>query len=61
VDERKAKENPAPSRNFWEAYEDFRREFDLAQLGIDPDEVFKGVRDAAPGADSSKGSPSSGE
>ena len=36
-------------RDFWEAYEEFRREFDLAQLEIDPDEVFEGVRDPSPG------------
>jgi prevent-host-death family protein len=36
-------------RDFWEAYEEFRREFDLAQLGIDPNEVFGGVRDSSPG------------
>ena len=36
-------------RDFWEAYEEFRREFDLAQLAIDPDEIFGGIRDALPG------------
>ena len=36
-------------RSFWEAYEEFRREFDPAQLGIDPDEVFGDVRDPSPG------------
>jgi prevent-host-death family protein len=39
----------AGRRGFWEAYEEFRREFDLARLGIDPDEVFAGVRDTSPG------------
>jgi antitoxin Phd len=36
-------------RDFWEAYEEFRQEFDLAQLGIDPDEIFGDVRDSSPG------------
>ena len=36
-------------RAFWEAYEEFRRQFDLAELAIDPEEVFAGVRDASPG------------
>jgi antitoxin Phd len=38
-------------RDFWEAYEEFRREFDLEHLGIDPDEIFEGVRDTSPGRD----------
>lgn len=36
-------------RDFWEAYEEFRRNFDLAQLGIEPEEVFDKVRDSSPG------------
>lgn len=36
-------------RDFWEAYEEFRREFDLMQLGIDPEEVFGDVRDTSIG------------
>lgn len=36
-------------RDFWEAYEEFRREFDLLRLGIDPDEIFRGVRDPSTG------------
>ena len=36
-------------RDFWEAYEEFRQEFDLAELGIDPDEIFGDVRDSSPG------------
>jgi antitoxin Phd len=36
-------------RDFWKAYEEFRREFDLAELDIDPDAVFGGVREASPG------------
>jgi prevent-host-death family protein len=36
-------------RDFWDAYQEFRREFDLATLGIEPDEIFHDVRDASPG------------
>jgi prevent-host-death family protein len=36
-------------RDFWEAYEAFRREFDLGQLGIEPDEIFGGIRDSSRG------------
>lgn len=39
----------APS--FKEAYEKFRREYDLVDLNIDPDEVFADVRDPSPGRD----------
>ena len=36
-------------RDFWEAYEELRQEFDFAELGIDPDEIFGDVRDPSPG------------
>ena len=36
-------------RRFTEAYEKFARDFDLAALGIDPDDVFSGARDGARG------------
>ncbi len=36
-------------RRFSEAWDAFTREFDLRELKIDPDEVFAGVRDPAPG------------
>jgi prevent-host-death family protein len=39
----------APS--FWEAYEKFRREFNLGELGINPDEIFGDIRDPSPGRD----------
>lgn len=39
--ERMAEEAPS----FKEAYEKFRREYDLVELNIDPDEVFADVRD----------------
>jgi prevent-host-death family protein len=37
--------------DFWGAYERFRREHNLAELDIDPDEVFGDVRDPSPGRD----------
>lgn len=45
--ERMAEEAPS----FKEAYEKFRREYDLVELNIDPDEVFADVRDPSPGRD----------
>jgi prevent-host-death family protein len=42
----------ARSRRFSEAWDAFAREFDLQELEIDPDEVFAGARDSAPGRDS---------
>lgn len=39
------------SRRFSEAWDDFVRDVEPATLGIDPDEVFADVRDAAPGRD----------
>lgn len=41
----------ARSRSFSEALNDFRREFSVADLNIDPDEVFADVRDRNPGRD----------
>ena len=41
----------ARSRRFSEAWDAFAREVDLQGLAIDPDEVFAGVRDDAPGRD----------
>jgi|GEM_PF-4904301 len=35
----------ARTRRFSEAWREFRREVDLAELKIDPDEVFGNVRD----------------
>lgn len=37
------------SRGFSEAFAEFTAEVDLAELDIDPDEVFAAVRDNAPG------------
>ncbi len=45
--ERLSKEKPG----FWEAYQEFRRRADLSELDIDPDEVFRDVRDPSPGRD----------
>lgn len=39
----------APS--FREAYEKFRREHDLVELDLNPDEIFADVRDSSPGRD----------
>ncbi len=36
-------------RSFSEAYRDFSGEFDLAELDIDPDELFAGARDDSHG------------
>jgi hypothetical protein len=38
-------------RRFSEAWDEFRREIDLAALNLDPDEVFSSVRDHSPGRD----------
>jgi len=45
--ERMAKKAP----DFWEAYEKFRREHNLVEADIDPDEVFGDLRDPSPGRD----------
>lgn len=45
--ERLSKKKPG----FWEAYQEFRSRHDLAELDIDPDEVFRDVRDPSPGRD----------
>lgn len=36
---------------FMESYRKFRRDFDLRELGLNPDEIFEDVRDARPGRD----------
>ena len=43
--ERLSKKRPS----FWEAYQEFRRTADLSE--IDPDEIFRDVRDPSPGRD----------
>lgn len=40
-----------PRRGFTAIYEDFCRRFDLAELDIDPDEVFAPAPDASVGKD----------
>ncbi len=37
------------TRDFAEAYEKFLESYPLAELDIDPDEVFRDVRDQSPG------------
>ena len=43
--ERLSKKKPG----FWETYQEFRRRHDLSE--IDPDEIFRDVRDQSPGRD----------
>ena len=38
-------------RSFVAAYRDFRNESDLAELALDPDELFAGTREDTPGRD----------
>jgi prevent-host-death family protein len=38
-------------RNFWNTYQDFRREVDLPALAIDPEAVFGPARDRSKGRD----------
>ena len=39
----------AGRRSFAEAYREFKTTVDLAELDLDPDEIFAGVRDTTPG------------
>lgn len=39
------------STGFWDGYLEFLKEVDLAEADLDPDEIFKGVRDKSPGRD----------
>ena len=39
------------SLGFGQAYQEFRRRLDLANVEIDPDEIWGGVRDQSPGRD----------
>ena len=41
----------AGTRRFSEAWDEFRREVDLSELELDPEEIFSGVRDDEPGRD----------
>ena len=38
-------------RGFAESYRDFSSDFDLVELGLDPDDVFGSVREETPGRD----------
>lgn len=38
-------------RGFWEAYQSFRKNHDLASLKIDPNDVFGSTADRSPGRD----------
>jgi prevent-host-death family protein len=39
----------APSTGFWDAYKAFAAEVNLAELDIQPSEVFGGLRESTPG------------
>ena len=39
----------AGRRSFAEAYREFKTTVDLAELNLNPDEIFAGARDTAPG------------
>lgn len=41
----------SPRKSFWEAYQSFRREHDLAELEINPEEIYGNARDRSPGRD----------
>jgi prevent-host-death family protein len=41
----------AGTRRFSEAWDEFTSEIDLAELDLDPDEIFSGTRDRDPGRD----------
>lgn len=41
----------AGTRRFSEAWDEFRSEVDLAELDVDPDEIFADARDRDPGRD----------
>ena len=38
-----------PTTGFWQAYENFTKQVNLAELNIDPSEIFGGLRDRSPG------------
>jgi prevent-host-death family protein len=40
----------APKRDFWDAYQEWRRSVDLEELDLGP-EYFEGLRDKSPGRD----------
>jgi prevent-host-death family protein len=42
---------PNKQRGFWAALQKFRREHDLVELNIDPDEIWGDVRNPSPGRD----------
>jgi prevent-host-death family protein len=37
--------------DFWSSYQALRRDFDFAELAIDPDSIFSVARDLSPGRD----------
>lgn len=51
VGSRRFEQLTAGRPGFMDAYRDFARKNDLATLALDPDEIFGGIRDTAPGRD----------
>jgi prevent-host-death family protein len=51
VGEERYEELTSGRRSFSEAYEDFRQKYDLAELGIDVDDLYGKLRDKDPGRD----------
>ncbi len=39
----------APAKGFWDSYQAYAKKVELAELDIDPSQVFEGLRDLAPG------------
>jgi hypothetical protein len=44
-----APKSPDPPETFWDAMQKWRREYDVENLDIDPDEIWGDVRDKSPG------------
>jgi prevent-host-death family protein len=42
---------PLPKTDFWETYQEWRKKYDVEHLDLDPDEIYKDVRDKSPGRD----------
>jgi len=41
-----------PERDFWAAYQEWRQQWHVSELDLDPDEIWGDVRDQAPAPDS---------
>ncbi len=49
VSTRRYQELKTDRPSFWESYQRFRQEHDLARLALDTDEIFGATRDPSPG------------